>query len=85
MKKLLAISSSTQRSKEDKLAIARQYFSTSTRSNFMAKSQFTDDFETDVVLADKTPKTYSTSYDEIVAVDTMLYVLNRKDNNDYYQ
>ncbi|WP_320788431.1 hypothetical protein [Prevotella sp.] len=51
----------------------------------MAKSQFTDDFETDVVLADKTPKTYSTSYDEIVAVDTMLYVLNRKDNNDYYQ
>ncbi len=81
---LLAISSSPQRSKEEALAIARQFSSTSTRSNSMTKSQFHNDFEIDVVLADKAPKTYSTSSDEIVAVDTMLYVLNRKDDNGFF-
>ena len=81
---LLAISSSPQRSKDEALAIARQFSTTSTRSNSMAKSQFSNDFEIDVVLADKTPKTYSTNSNEIVAVDTMLYVLNRKDNNGFF-
>ena len=81
---LLAISSSPQRSKDEALAIARQFSTTSTRSNSMAKSQLSNDFDIDVVLAEQSPKTYSTNSDKIVAVDTMLYVLNRKDNNGFF-
>lgn len=67
-----------------KQSIARQFSSTSPRSNSMAESHFSNDFEIDVVLADKTPKTYSTTSDEVVAVDTMLYVLNRRDDNGFF-
>lgn len=81
---LLAISSSPQRSKEEALAIAQHFLKASTRSIAVEKPCCSNDFDVDYILADKSSQTYSRSFEQVASVDTLLYVLNRKDGQGFF-
>ncbi len=80
---MLALASEPQRSQEEALAIVRQLSFLS--DGAMLKSSSLDEFEVNVVLSDKEPLTYSEAEGvEITPVDTVLYVINRKDDNGFF-
>ncbi len=80
---MLALASEPQRSQEEALAIARQLSCPSDGATL--KSSSLDEFEVDVVISDKGPLTYSDADGvEITPVDTVLYVINRKDCNGFF-
>ena len=80
---MLALASEPQRSQEEALAIVKQL--TVSSDGTTLKSSTLDEFEVDVVLSDKEPLTYSDADGvEITPVDTVLYVINRKNDNGFF-
>ena len=80
---MLALASEPQRSQEEALAIVKQL--TVSSDGTTLKSSTLDEFEVDVVLSDKEPLTYSDADGvEITPVDTVLYAINRKDDNGFF-